>query len=88
MVLWLDLANTYGLLPHKLVDETFMKYYVPAGTRNIILDYSDFQMRFTLGSITNWTLGRHKLEVGIITDCSLCDSFHPGNEHAGEISRT
>ena len=30
-VLWLDLANAYGTVPHKLVDLTLKKYHVPRG---------------------------------------------------------
>lgn len=61
VVLWLDMVNAYGSLPHKLVEEALMIYNIPAGTRDLILDYySDFQMKVSAGSvISDW----HKLEV-------------------------
>lgn len=61
VVLWLDMINAYGSLPHKLVEEALMIYNIPAGTRDLILDYySDFQMKVSAGSvISDW----HKLEV-------------------------
>lgn len=39
VVLWLDLANAYGSMPHKLVLETLERHHVPAAVRELILDY-------------------------------------------------
>lgn len=41
-VLWLDLANAYGSIPHKLVELSLSKYHVPEQVRNLILDYYDY----------------------------------------------
>ncbi len=33
VVLWLDLANDYGSMPHKMVLETLERHHVPAAVR-------------------------------------------------------
>lgn len=68
-VLWLDLANAYGSIPHKLVETTLTKHHVPHHVADLIMDYYDqFRMRVTAGEVTSeW----HKLEVGIITGCTI-----------------
>ncbi|KAI8513106.1 hypothetical protein Bbelb_097450 [Branchiostoma belcheri] len=38
-VLWLDLANAYGSIPHKLVEAALTRHHVPEAIRNLILDY-------------------------------------------------
>lgn len=35
-VLWLDLANAFGSIPHKLVHLTLMKHHVPSRCRDLI----------------------------------------------------
>ena len=69
VVLWLDLANAYGSMPHQLVHETLERHHVPAAVRALILDYyGDFSLRVSAGSTTSeW----HRLEVGIITGCTI-----------------
>ncbi|XP_073720025.1 uncharacterized protein [Misgurnus anguillicaudatus] len=69
VVLWLDLANAYGSMPHKLVQEALEKHHVPVIVRNLIQDYyRDFKLRVSSGSTTSeW----HRLEVGIITGCTI-----------------
>lgn len=68
MVLWLDLANAYGSMPHKLVLEALERQHVPAAVRDLILDYySNFSLRVSARSTTSeW----HRLEVRIITGCT------------------
>ena len=52
-VLWLDLANTYGSILHKVVEETLCRYHVPSSLINLILDYyNNFNLRVTLGTKT------------------------------------
>lgn len=67
-MLWLDLANAYGSIPHKLVATALERYHVPAKIRDIILDYySNFKLRVTSGAVSSeW----HRLEKGIITGCT------------------
>lgn len=69
VVLWLDLANAYGSMPHKLVLETVERHHVPALVKDLIMDYySDFNLRVSSGVTTSeW----YRLEVGIITGCSI-----------------
>ncbi|XP_060938981.1 uncharacterized protein LOC133018922 [Limanda limanda] len=68
-VLWLDLANAFGSIPHKLVQLTLRKHHVPSRCRDLIADYySNFRMRVSSGAITSsW----HKVEIGIITGCTI-----------------
>lgn len=68
-VLWLDLANADGSIPHKLVELSLSKYHVPEKVRNLILDYYDnFSLRVSSGTLTSdWLC----LEKGIITGCTI-----------------
>ncbi|XP_056127556.1 uncharacterized protein LOC130105540 [Rhinichthys klamathensis goyatoka] len=68
-VLWLDLANAYGSIPHRLVELALSRYHVPEKIRNLILDYyNNFSLRVSSGtSISEW----HRLEKGIITGCTI-----------------
>ncbi|XP_063050368.1 uncharacterized protein LOC134445223 [Engraulis encrasicolus] len=68
-VIWLDLANAYGSIPHKLVTKALTMHHVPQKITDLIQDYySSFSMRFTSGSTTSaW----HRLEKGIITGCTI-----------------
>ncbi|XP_041934289.1 LOW QUALITY PROTEIN: uncharacterized protein LOC121697073, partial [Alosa sapidissima] len=68
-VLWLDLANAYGSIPHKLVEVALLQHHVPKKVIELILDYySNFRLRVTVGSGTSdW----HRLEKGIITGCTI-----------------
>nr|AAN12398.1 polyprotein [Tetraodon nigroviridis] len=68
-VLWLDLANAYGSIPHKLVEMALARHHVPGPIKTLIMDYYDsFHLRVTSGSVTSeW----HRLEKGIITGCTI-----------------
>ncbi|XP_076113419.1 uncharacterized protein LOC143081070 [Mytilus galloprovincialis] len=68
-VFWLDLANAYGSIPHKLVDLTLERYHVPPTIRTMLREYFDkIEMRFTAGDFTTaW----QRLEVGILTGCTI-----------------
>lgn len=35
-IIWLDCANAYGSMQHKLVQLALEKYYVPAKTRHLL----------------------------------------------------
>lgn len=68
-VLWLDLANAYGSVPHKLVETSLIRHHVPDMTRDLILNYySCFNLRVNSGPITS---AFHRLEKGIITGCAI-----------------
>lgn len=68
-VLWLDLANAYGSIPHKLVELALQHHHVLSKVTDLILDYyNNFRLRVTTWSGTSdW----HQLEKGIITGCII-----------------
>ena len=68
-ILWLDLANAYGSIPHKLVELTLKKYHIPQNVQHLLKQYFDgFYLRFTTRDFTtNW----QRLEVGIVTGCTI-----------------
>ncbi len=73
VVLWLDLANAYGSIPHKLVELALHLHHVPCKIKDLILDYyNNFRMRVTSGSATSdW----HCIRKGIITGCTISVFF-------------
>ena len=69
-VVWLDLANAYGSIPHQLIyKEALQHYHVDGHIQNIITsDLDGIQLRFTVGDqLTRW----QKLEKGIVTGCTV-----------------
>ena len=68
-VIWLDLANAYGSIPHILIDQAMEFFHIPPEVRRLVRKYYDqFKMRFTTGSFTTeW----QKLEVGIAAGCTI-----------------
>ena len=68
-VVWLDLANAYGSIPHKLIEEALQHYHVPEHVQTMIIQYfSGMNIRFTTGNtITAW----QDLEKGIVTGCTV-----------------
>ena len=68
-VVWLDLANAYGSVPHKLVEFALEFFHVPASVSNIIAKYFDnLHMCF---SVDDYMTGWQQLEVGIAMGCSI-----------------
>ena len=68
-VVWLDLANAYGSVPHKLIQFALEFFHVPEAITNLVSSYfSDFQMCF---SLQEFTTGWQQLEVGIAMGCSI-----------------
>ncbi|KAK3509681.1 hypothetical protein QTP70_008422 [Hemibagrus guttatus] len=52
-VLWLDLTNAYGTMPHRLVDLTMKTYHVPEHFQKLVQSYYDgFNMCFICGDFT------------------------------------
>ena len=74
-VLWLDLANAYGSMPHKLIAEALKRHHVPDEVCHLRMDYySGFQQRVKSGTvISDW----HKIERGIITGLPSKQFFSP-----------
>ena len=70
-VIWLDLANAYGTLPHQLIDITLQKYHVPEKVRKLLAHYyNNFKLRFTVEEFTTaWQF----LEIGLVTGCTISE---------------
>jgi len=52
-VIWLDLANAYDSISHKLIDEALKYYYIPEHIQVIINGYvGGLQLRFSGGEQT------------------------------------
>jgi hypothetical protein len=68
-VVWLDLANAYGSVPHSLIWKALEMHHVPVSIIDMLQQYfSVFKMRFTTGFYTtSWT----PLEVGIAMGCTV-----------------
>ena len=68
-VIWLDLGNAYGLVPHQMIHLSLHMYHVPAEISSMLGTYFDgFHMRFTTKDFTtNWT----RFEVGIAIGCTV-----------------
>ncbi|GFN80712.1 reverse transcriptase [Plakobranchus ocellatus] len=62
-VVWLDLANAYGSVPHEMIQLALRMYHVPEVIQVMLDDYfGGFRMRFSTNDYTtNWI----NLEVGI-----------------------
>lgn len=55
VLLWLDLANAYGSIPHKLVESALQKHHVPGNIRGLVIDnYNDFHLRGSTGLTTSF----------------------------------
>lgn len=68
-VVWLDLANAYGSVPHKLVEFSLEFFHIPACITTIIAKYfGNLHMCF---SCDGFTTGWQQLEVGIAMGCSI-----------------
>ena len=68
-VIWLDLANAYGSVPHKMIQLALEMHHVPKNIREMLKSYFDgFSMRFsTKEYTTSWV----NLEVGIAMGCAI-----------------
>ena len=68
-VVWLDLANAYGSVPHQMIQMTLEMYHVPSNIRQMLRRYFDgFSMRFsTKDYTTDWI----DLQVGIAMGCAI-----------------
>ena len=68
-VVWLDLANAYGSVPHSLIKIAMQFFHIPEKVIDILMRYfgSAF-MRFKTDSyITGW----QRLEIGIMMGCVI-----------------
>ncbi|GFS13704.1 reverse transcriptase [Elysia marginata] len=68
-VVWLDVANEYGSVPHEMIHLALRIYHVPEDIQMMLDDFfSGFRMSFSAGDYTtNWI----NQEVGIATRCTI-----------------
>lgn len=66
-VLWLDLTNAYGTIPHNLVETTLKTYHVLVRFQKLLqCHFDNFKMRFIARDFTTtW----QRLEVDNVTGC-------------------
>ena len=68
-VIWLDLANAYGSVPHSIIDLALSHFWVPDRLRVMVERYyKKFKMRFTT---KNFTTSWQELAVGIPMGCAI-----------------
>ena len=68
-VVWLDLANAFGSVPHQLMQKAMDHFWIPAEVQKLLMTYYDkFIMRFSTGEITtDW----QRLEIGVAAGCTI-----------------
>lgn len=68
-VVWLDLENAYGSVPHKLITFALELFHIPTCIQSLVSNYfSSFQVCYTTQEASsNW----HQLETGIAMGCSI-----------------
>ena len=68
-VVWLDLANAYGSIPHQLIKVALQHYHVPEHVNKLITSYfSNIHLRFSTERFeTDWI----ELQKGIVTGCTI-----------------
>ena len=73
-VIWMDLANGYGSVPHKLIETVLEHDHIPEKITTIVKEYLErIHLRFRMGGyVTSW----QRLEKGIVN--SICRPFRDG----------
>ncbi|KAJ8350643.1 hypothetical protein SKAU_G00257730 [Synaphobranchus kaupii] len=68
-VVWLDLANAYGSVPHQLINFALEFFHTPNCIKDLVAKYfADLQM---CCAHQDFTTGWQQLEVGIAMGCSI-----------------
>lgn len=68
-VIWLDLANAYGSVPHQLISYALEFFHMRPCIKNLVsLYFSNLQMCFELQGFMTWW---QHLEVGIAMGCAI-----------------
>jgi hypothetical protein len=68
-VVWLELTNAYGTVPHQLIDFSLKHHHVPEHIQRIVRSYyNDINLRFTT---KNFTTSWIQLQKGIVTGCTV-----------------
>ena len=69
VVTWLDIANAYGSIPHKLIMRSLKEAHIPEEVISMVENYySNARIRF---ATQNFTTEWQRVEKGIITGCTL-----------------
>lgn len=68
-VIFLDLANAFGSVPHNLLWESFNFFHIPSSITTLVKAYfEDLQLCFTTSDFTtSW----QRVEVGIMAGCTI-----------------
>jgi len=68
-IVWLDLANAYGTIPHKVIEYALDHYHLPGKVKSIIKTYyRGLQIRFSTNEFTTEWI---QVQRGIITGCTI-----------------
>ena len=68
-VIWLDLANAYGSVPHHLIRIAFEFFNFPSKVGEIIMKY--FNSAFMKFTVKNYTTKWQALEISIMMGCVI-----------------
>ncbi|KAI3364895.1 hypothetical protein L3Q82_001079 [Scortum barcoo] len=68
-VVWLDLANAFGSVPHQLITFALEFFHVPSSIRKLIANY--FNNLYVCYTTRDITTAWHHLEKGIAMGCSI-----------------
>ena len=68
-VVWLDLANAFGSVPHQLMRKAMDHFWIPPEIQELLMTYYDkFIMRFSTDEFTtDW----QRLEIGVAAGCTV-----------------
>ena len=68
-MVWLDLANAYGSVPHAMIEYFMDFFWIPERVKDYVMKYyEEFQMQFSTGKYTTrWV----DLEVAIHMGCTI-----------------
>ena len=68
-MVWLDLANAYGSVPHQMIHNAMDFFWIPDEVQKMLMAYyNNFKMRFTT---SDYTTDWQSLEVGIAAGCTV-----------------
>ena len=68
-MVWLDLANAYGSVPHQMIHNAMDFFWIPEEVQRMLMAYyNNFKMRFTT---SDYTTDWQSLEVGIAAGCTV-----------------
>ena len=83
VTIWLEIPNTYGSIPHKLIIFAFHRYGVPPKWIHLIETYYSkiFSKSFSHEAPSSW----HERQRGIFARCTVYNTFFGGYKHNSRI---